>query len=115
MKLKWLFPNVLTICFVVIGAALLYLTIMYRVNPVEGSVVEPSVRGTALHYVLLFTTMPAWIAGFLLSGMLLGCTEKLAIVLMFLFQVLFYYFLGKLISLIVAIIRNHRRKSSGTP
>ena len=54
--------------FIGLGALLLSLTLYFRVNPVEGSVVDERVVGSFFHYVLLVTTMPAWIAGALIAG-----------------------------------------------
>jgi hypothetical protein len=115
MKLKWLRPDVISALFVIIGAVLLALTIIYRVNPVEGSVVDPQIRGTALHLTLLYTTMPAWIAGVSLCGALSASNYECAVLLMFLFQVLIYYALGKITKLILAPLCNRCKKSPKTP
>jgi hypothetical protein len=115
MKLKWICPDAISVLFVIIGSVLLALTIVYRVNPVEGSVVNPDIRGTALHWILFCTTMPAWIAGVSLCGEVSVGSYKCAVVLMFLFQVLIYYSLGKITRLLLAAIRNRCRKSAETP
>ena len=115
MKIKWFRPDIISTVFVIVGAVLLILTIKFRVNPVEGSVVNPAIRGTALHWILLYTTMPAWTAGFTLGEIAFVDNYETAVVLMFLIQVLLYYFLGKIAYLVVAIIRNRCCKSGKTP
>jgi hypothetical protein len=115
MKIKWLSPDIISVVFVIVGAVLLILTLKFRVNPVEGSVVNPAISGTALHWILLYTTMPAWTAGVTLGMIASLDNDVIAIVLMFLIQVLFYYFMGKIASLVIANIRNRCGKSSKTP
>jgi hypothetical protein len=115
MKIKWLRPDIISAVFVIVGVALLIMTLKYRVNPVEGSVVNTAIRGTALHWILLYTTMPAWIAGVSLSSIACGDNYNFAVVLMFLIQIFLYYFLGKIVCLVVAIIRNRCWKSGKTP
>jgi hypothetical protein len=115
MKIKWLRPDIISAVFVIVGVVLLILTLMFRVNPVEGSVVNPAIFGTALHWILLYTTMPAWIAGVTLCNTASGDNYEFAVVLMFLIQVLFYYFMGKIASVVIAIIRNRCGKSGKTP
>ena len=115
MKIKWLRPDIISAVFVIVGAVLLILTIKFRVNPVEGSVVNPAIRGTTLHYILLFTTMPAWIAGESLSNISFKDSYEFAIALMFIFQVLLYLFLGKVVSFLVSVIWNRCSKSNKSP
>jgi hypothetical protein len=115
MKIKWFRPDIISIFFALFGVALLILTLEYRINPVEGSVVDPAIRGTSLHWILLVTTMPAWIAGVALTLNASGDNFAVAVVSMFLFQVLLYHFLGKLVSLGVAIIRTRRSNPGKTP
>jgi uncharacterized membrane protein len=115
MKIKWLRPDRISCVFVIVGVVLLILTLKFRVNPIEGSVVNPAIRGTVLHWILLYTTMPAWIAGVSLSDKISGNNYEFAAVLMFLIQVLLFYFLGKIMSLVFAIIRNRCWKSGKTP
>ena len=80
---------------VITGVILLTLTLLFRVNPVEGSVVNEAISGTFFVYILLFTTMPAWIA-----GIFIGFATFMSVPLMFLFQVTIYTFLGLLLRLI---------------
>jgi len=77
---------------VAMGVVLMVLTLHFRVNPVEGSVVAKAICGKPFHYILLITTMPAWIAGVFLGG-----TTILSYPLMFIFQALFYACLGLLL------------------
>ena len=79
---------------VITGVILLILTLLFKVNPAEGSVVNEAVRGTIFHYFLLCTTMPAWIA-----GILIGFTTFLSFPLMFLFQIIIFTILGLLLRL----------------
>ncbi|MGD0655593.1 MAG: hypothetical protein ABSA16_14730 [Thermoguttaceae bacterium] len=115
MKIKWLRPDIISRVFVIVGVVLLILTLKFRVNPIEGSVVNPAIRGTALHWILLYTTMPAWIAGVTLSDIASVDNYETSVVFMFLIQVPLYYFLGKIVSLVVALIRNCHWKSGKTP
>ncbi len=115
MKIKWLRPDIISAVFVIVGAVLLILTIKFRVNPVEGSVVDPGIRGTALHWILLCATMPAWFAGVSLCGKASAGNYQFAVTLMFLFQALIYYFLGKFTKLILSTIWNRCKKSAKTP
>ena len=100
-----------------IGMVLMLLTVVWRVNPVEGSVVPDfltgNVFGQALLFMLLVTCMPVWIVTVFsvvaLTGGSLGLPESegvtlgngLAIVL----QGTVYFFLGRLISIIRAHFR----------
>jgi hypothetical protein len=96
-----------------VGIALMILTLMWRVNPVEGSVMPNFLTGNlfgmALLMVLLVTCMPVGIVALfsgILLGRLAGLSESggltvgsgLAIVL----QGTVYFFLGRLISVIRA-------------
>ncbi len=80
---------------VLAGVILLSLTLFFRVNPVEGSVVDEKILGTPFHFFLLCTTMPAWIA-----GVVVGFTTFMSFPLMFLFQIIIFTFLGLLLRLI---------------
>ena len=84
------------IASVIIGVILLTLTLIFRVNPVEGAVVSEAVRGTLFHNLLLYTTMPAWIA-----GMVVGFSTFLAYPLMFLFQIALFSISGLIFRLII--------------
>ena len=77
---------------VLAGIVLMTLTLFFNVNPAEGSVVNDAVRETPLHYVLLATTMPAWIA-----GVFLGCAGILSYPLMFIMQIVLYAIIGLLL------------------
>lgn len=96
-----------------VGIALMILTLMWRVNPVEGSVMPNfltgNLFGVALLMGLLVTCMPVGIVALfsgILLGRLAGLSESegltvgsgLAIVL----QGTVYFFLGRLISVIRA-------------
>ena len=81
------------------GIVLMALTLYYRVNPVEGSVVNEAVRGTWLHYVLMITTMPAYIAGLVLASFL-----KVFVPAVFIVQIILYTGLGLLLRLIHRLV-----------
>ena len=105
--IKALLSNVVAIIFVIIGNILLALTLLYRVNPAEGSIVDEAIIGTTFHLVLLITTMPAWIA-----GAVVGMTTFISYPLMFVSQTILYWFLGKLVQLLCKIIISPLKKNS---
>jgi len=88
--------------FIGLGALLMSLTLYFRVNPVEGSVVDERVMGSLFHYVLLATTMPAWIAGALIAG----AVWPLAVVLMYIIQAVLYAMLGWIFFLACRTVTN---------
>jgi hypothetical protein len=69
------------------------LTLHFDINPVEGSVVPDSIRGTGFHVFLFITTMPAWIAGLMVSSVLPIPFPLMACLM----QILFYGIMGKII------------------
>ena len=92
-----------------IGIALMILTVVWRVNPVEGSVMPDFLTGNpfgeALLYVLIVTCMPVWIptvfSGVVLASFAgvpesdsLGLSNGAAVIV----QGFVYYMFGKLIS-----------------
>jgi len=89
--LVWFFKDVFALTFMTISIVLLTLTLIFRVNPAEGSVVNKAIVGTLFHKILLFTTMPAWIAGVTCGG----DTIFLACLLMYFFQIIIYGFIEK--------------------
>jgi len=91
---QMLFADVIAIVFVIIGVILLSLTLVFRVNPVEGSVVNDAIVGTTFHWFLLITTMPAWIA-----GIIVGMTTFLSFPFMFVFQIIIFWSMAKIVRL----------------
>jgi hypothetical protein len=89
-----------------VGIGLMILTILWRINPAEGSVVPQFLTsnpvGMGVMWILLITCMPAWIAAVSLS-MLIPFSEPIqygvACGLMMILQCIVYFLLGKLISL----------------
>jgi len=69
------------------------LTLHFNINPVEGSVVPENIRGTAFHVFLFITSMPAWIAGLMVSNVLPIPFPVMACLM----QILLYGILGKII------------------
>ena len=107
MILKNRIKDPYVILSVLTGIILLILTLLFRVNPVEGSVVNESIRGTPFHMFLFFTTMPAYMA-----GLFAGAGTFLTFPLMFLFQIILFALLGSLFRLIHnAVVRIFRSPS----
>jgi len=80
---------------VFVGIVLLSLTLLFRLNPVDGSVVNDHLqKSPGIVYFLFITTMPAWAAGVALGG-----GKLLSLLLMFLFQSILYSSLGILLCL----------------
>ena len=92
---KKIFRDPYVIASVITGVVLLTLTLIFRVNPVEVSVVNDAIAGTPFHFFLLCMTMPAWIA-----GIVIGLTTFISFPLMFLFQIIIFTFVGLLLRLI---------------
>ena len=104
-----------------IGVILMILTLVWRINPVEGSVVPRYLTGTAIGVAvicfLFVTCMPAWISGVYLahvipmvnpydpSGRIVTCC------LMFIIQFMLYLGLGHMCSRLVRAVGRRRRRS----
>jgi hypothetical protein len=76
-----------------IGLAFMLLTLHFDINPVEGSVVPEYIQGTGFHIFLFITSMPAWIAGLMVSAVIPVPFPVMACVI----QIIFYGILGKII------------------
>lgn len=81
--------NLVTVIFVAVGMILLVLALHLDVNPVDGSVVDASVRGTWIPIFLFFATFPAMAVMFLTGG------GPISLVLMFLTQAGVYWAVGR--------------------
>ena len=100
-----------------VGIVLMILTIVWRINPVEGSVVPDFLTGNPVGrgviWVLVVTCMPVWIIAVALC-MLLPLHERAQWMLscgaMLVVQGIVYFMIGKLISL--SVRRFKRRKLS---
>ena len=68
-------------------------TLHFDINPVEGSVVRAYIQGTSIHIFLFITSMPAWIAGLMVSSVIPVPFPVMACVI----QIIFYGLLGKII------------------
>ena len=94
------------IAFALTGIGLMILTILWRINPYEGSVIPNFLKsnpfGVGVIWVLLITCMPVWISVVSLS-MLIPLSEPIqhgiACGLMIIFQGVLYFLIGKLVSL----------------
>ena len=106
-----------------IGIALMILTAVWRVNPVEGSVtpdfLEGNPFGQALLLVLLVTCMPVWIPivfSVVVLASFFGVPEsdslELANAAAVIVQGLVFFMLGKLISVGVRRFRRERNRIS---
>jgi hypothetical protein len=99
-----------------IGMVLMLLTVVWRVNPVEGSVMPDFLTGNAfgqaVMFVLLVTCMPVWVVAVVSVAALswvFGLPESVGWILgngaaIFL-QGIVYYMLGRLISISTARFR----------
>lgn len=102
-----------------VGIGLMILTILWRINPAEGSVVPRFLTsnpvGMGVMWVLLITCMPVWIAAVSLT-MLIPLSEYIqhgiACGLMIILQCIVYFLLGKLISLSVRKLLRRKESSS---
>lgn len=88
--------NPATTVFALVGLALLALALHLGVNPVDGSVVDASVRGTWIPIFLFFATIPAMAVMFLTGG------GPISLVLMFLTQAVVYWAVGWCVSWMVS-------------
>jgi ABC-type transport system involved in multi-copper enzyme maturation permease subunit len=77
----------------IIGLVFMLFTLYFNINPVEGSVVPEYIQGTAIHIFLFFASMPGWIVGLMVSGVLPVPFPVVACII----QILFYGILGKII------------------
>ena len=77
----------------IIGLVFMLLTLYFKINPAEGSVVPDYIRGTVFHIFLFVTSMPAWIAGLMVSSVLPVPFPVMACLM----QILLYGILGKII------------------
>jgi hypothetical protein len=101
-----------------IGMALMVMTAVWRVNPVEGSVVPDFLTrnpfGKALLLVLLVTCMPVWIPTVFFSVAILGFPESdglgLANGAAVIVQGIVYFVFGKLISWWAERFRTERNR-----
>jgi hypothetical protein len=112
---------------IALGAALLRmglmgLTIAFRVNPVEGSVIAPFLRNTTLGFgvliVLLVTCMPVWLLVLWANCLIPLPFAKSWLLIygaMIFLQGFVYFWFGKLLSVGISklrqVQRNHRAKS----
>jgi len=110
MKTFW--TDRVAIVTTLVGIILMVLTIVWRINPVEGSVMPRFLTGNpvgiAVIFILLVTCMPAWIVA-VSVGMLLPFSERtqevLVYVSMLILQGVIYFMIGKLISVCVRKVR----------
>lgn len=107
--------NKVAVSFAVVGVALMIMTIVWRINPVEGSVVPDFLTGNPLGRIvvgcLLVTCMPVWIISFWLTTILPipdPMKYHLTFGLMILLQALAYGLVGAGVSGLL-------RKISGKP
>lgn len=92
----------LVVGFTVVGVILMILTIVWRINPVEGSVVPDFLKANAIGSIvvgcLLVTCMPVWILSFWMASILPipdSIKYPLTFGLMILLQALAYGLVGR--------------------
>jgi hypothetical protein len=93
------------------GIVLMILTIIWRINPAEGSIVPHFLTGNSLGhaviYTLLVTCMPVWFLAVLVITRLPiseNAQWTIACGMMIILQGLVYFLIGKLIARIVKLI-----------
>ena len=87
--------------FMIIGVMLLCLALYFGVNPADGSVVNPLVRGTWIHIFLFVTTVPA------LMVLLIAGDGIVGFALMFFIQTCVFWSLGRVWALLFSYCRNN--------
>jgi hypothetical protein len=110
------------IAFAAAGMVLMALTLLWRINPVEGSVVPrfltDNPAGMAVFWLLFITCMPVWMATLMLGTLILGSVRNpdwlphwlnIFHVGMMVLQGLIYFLIGKAVS---GCIRKFRRKKN---
>ena len=118
-RMKRFLTDRIAIVTSLVGVGLMILTIIWRINPAEGSVVPRFLTGNpvgvAVICVLLVTCMPAWILAVLLT-MLIPLSEHSQYVLacgfMLIVQAVAYFMLGKLISVCVRKFAGKKESSN---
>lgn len=117
MKKFW--TDRIAVLTALVGIILMVLTIVWRINPVEGSVVPRFLTGNpvggAVICVLLVTCMPVWILSVSVT-MLLPLPDHIQYVLacgaMLIAQGVVYFMIGKLISICVRRLSRRRESSN---
>jgi len=70
MFFKKYFKDIFFWISALIGLIFMLMTLHYDINPVEGSVVPEHIQGTGFHIFLFVTSLPAWIAGLMMSSII---------------------------------------------
>jgi hypothetical protein len=91
--------------FMLIGVVLLGLTLYFGVNPADGSVVDPLVRGTWIHILLFVTTMPA------LMVLLVAGDGIVGFAIMFFIQTCVFWTLGRVWALLLSSITQQKKQN----
>jgi hypothetical protein len=95
--LRFLFGSITVDIFMFIGVVLLCLTLYFGVNPVEFTVVDPSIRGTWFHILLFITTIPALLVIFIAGDMIAGFA------LMFFIQICVFWMFGRILVFLFSV------------
>ena len=103
--LQFCFGNVTADISMFIGVVLLSLTLYFGVNPVEASVVDPLIRGTWFHMLLLVMTMPALIVWIFIGDSTVG------LVVVFFVQLCTYMALGRFLDFLFGLLKKQIGKS----
>ena len=104
--LQFLFDSITVDIFMFMGVVLLGLTLYFGVNPVEATVVDPLIRGTWLHMLLLITTMPALLVLFIAGDMIAGFA------LVFFVQICVFGVLGRILTFLFSVFTQKDNESS---
>jgi len=108
--------------FMLAGILLMIFTVLWRINPAEGSVIPHFLKqnsfGTAVIYFLLATSTPFWICLLILSRIFLALGFRNGILpdstwavacIMIASQAIIYFMVGKLISFLVKKFSKKKR------
>jgi hypothetical protein len=105
--LLFIFGSAAVLIFIIIGLVLLGLALHFGVNPADGSVVDPLVRGTWIHIFLFVTTIPA------LMVLLVAGDGIVGIALMCSIQTCVFWTLGKIWALLWSSITQQKKRKGG--
>ena len=118
-RMKKFWTNRIGLSFAAVGVVLMALTIAWRVNPLEGSVVPHFLTGNpagmAALWVLLVTCMPVWIVAVWL-GSLIPVPDRLqypfACAAMLALQTTVYFLVGKVLSALIRKLKGSEQASN---
>ena len=118
--MKKLWSDKVAITVALVGIVLMILTLLWRINPAEGSVVPQFLTGNpvgmAVCWILFVTCMPVWILCVTLYSTFLHLPEGreyvAVCIAMVVIQGIAYFMIGKLISLCVRQLSRRKEASN---